>query len=171
MFPSDRLLGDSQRYLREVIRQKAKHRHKMERLSFTAKIRILDEMMARPPLVLVTPITEEHAELNQAVYNELIHIARQGAVTTYAGITALADLDLSPAGRTRIAQLLRTISTYEYQQGRPLLSALVVFKDSGLPGAGFFTLAHGLSFFSTGNRPEFWNQEVSKVHAQWKPNT
>jgi hypothetical protein len=66
----------------------------------------------------------------------------------------------------RLFYLLGQISTEEDAAGRGMLSALVVKKDRGLPGTGFFELAHDLGH-DTKDILTFWINEVNKVFAAW----
>ncbi|MFN3344234.1 MAG: hypothetical protein ACK412_01100 [Chloroherpetonaceae bacterium] len=69
----------------------------------------------------------------------------------------------SEADRQRIGAILDEISTNEHNEGRPLLSAVVVKQASGEPGEGFYKLAESLKGY-----PSFWKDELKKVHDYWK---
>ncbi|RPE38998.1 hypothetical protein EDD90_1948 [Streptomyces sp. Ag109_O5-1] len=58
------------------------------------------------------------------------------------------------------------ISAYEHQHGRPLLSALVIRKATGRPGAGFADLASQLGF-EAAEEPEFWEHQVEQSVRFW----
>jgi hypothetical protein len=58
------------------------------------------------------------------------------------------------------------ISVYEHQHGRPLLSALVVRKATGRPGAGFAELASQLGF-EAAEEPDFWEHQVALTVRFW----
>jgi hypothetical protein len=69
-----------------------------------------------------------------------------------------------------MGQLLGLISEHEHAAGRPLLSALVVTRDTGLPGDGFFVMAHNLGFQfpdTDAGRRLFWQEQVEAVVAYW----
>jgi hypothetical protein len=57
------------------------------------------------------------------------------------------------AHREEMRQILWKISTYEHQQGRPMLTAVVVLKQQNIPGHGFFELARNLGRLSPGSPP------------------
>jgi hypothetical protein len=105
----------------------------------------------------------------QAIYAELQRVARAGRTTTYRDLAALAGLDLNrPADRDALAGTLRAISTAEHQQGRPLLSAVVVLGGRRLPGAGFFALARELRRHAGDDDAAFHRQELAQVYAAWQ---
>lgn len=109
--------------------------------------------------------------MHQALYEELVRVARNADLTTYADIAPMAGLDMgNPAHRNEMARLLGEISTYEHQQGRPLLSAVVVHRAGRTPGQGFFKLARELGLpCGQGDIAEltFFSSELRRVHAEW----
>jgi len=93
----------------------------------------------------IFPLMEGRMAIHQQIYERLIEVARCGELITYSEIAPLADLNLESAGdRKKISDILGEISTYEHKNNRPMLSAIVVLKDVGYPGEGFFTLARDL---------------------------
>lgn len=111
------------------------------------------------------------SDLNAPIYEELKRIASRQETTTYSAIAPLARLDMeNPAHRNEMRQLLGKISTYEHQQGRPLRTAIVVYKQENHPGPGFYDLARHLGLLRSGqDEVAFFCKEVARVHAQWKP--
>jgi hypothetical protein len=62
---------------------------------------------------------------------------------------------------------LGEISTAEHNQGRGMLSVVVVYKHGEqMPGPGFFELARGLGH-RVRDETEFWIEELQKVYAVW----
>ncbi len=107
--------------------------------------------------------------MHQAIYDELKRVAKTQGTTTYGAIAPLAGLDMSnPADRNEIARILGEISTHEDNQGRPMLSAVVVLQEINMPGRGFFTLARDLGLYSGHDDLAFFSREVAQVHAAWK---
>jgi hypothetical protein len=108
--------------------------------------------------------------LHKPLYEKLKQIAKQQGTATYGAIAPIAGLDMEkPGGRDKIRQILGMISTYEHQQGRPMLTAIVVHKQDNIPGRGFFELAQHLGLLSSGaDELTFFCGEVSPVHATWK---
>jgi len=107
--------------------------------------------------------------MHQAIYETLQDVARAQGTTTYGAIAPLAQIDLgNPADRNHLADLLGEISRHEHEQGRPMLSAVVIAGDNNMPGQGFFTLARELGLHSGGDDLAFFCEELARVHATWK---
>lgn len=73
---------------------------------------------------------------------------------------------------TAMANLLGDISESEFNKGDPLLSVVVVNKETKTPGDGFFKLAKDLGLFngSLKNKAEkdaFFIAELKRVHEFW----
>lgn len=113
------------------------------------------------------PVTE--AMLHKPIYDELKRLARRQQMTNYSAIAPLAGLDMeNPDHRDVMRELLGKISTYEHQQGRPMLTAIVVHKQDNIPGHGFFELARHLGLLSAGeDQLAFFCREVARVHNYW----
>ena len=80
----------------------------------------------------------------------------------------MAGLDMSqPNDRYEIGALLDDINRIEHAEDRPLLSAVVVHKDTLIPGQGFFTLARDLGLFTGGDSDRFYIGELRRVHGYW----
>lgn len=106
--------------------------------------------------------------MHQAIYDRLAQVARAQGMITYSQVAPLAGLDMgNPAHRNELGRILGEISTYEHEQGRPMLSAVVIQQESGMPGQGFFTLAQELGIYGGGDDRGFFSRELSRVHAQW----
>lgn len=106
----------------------------------------------------------------------LIEIAKKNEYTVYSDLCDVIKkrcgtiLDMSiPEHRGRIGKMLGHISRYENEEGRPMLSALVITESTGKPGAGFFGLAEDLGLYSDSmDEKEFSDAEGDKVVAFWK---
>lgn len=106
--------------------------------------------------------------MNTVIYEECIKIARKGTITYYSDIAGLVGLNMDlPPDRNRIGELLDEINRYEFANNRPLISAVVVQKDSMRPGQGFFKLARSLGLFTGNNKESYYIQELKKVHSYW----
>lgn len=70
-----------------------------------------------------------------ALRRRLVEVAARGTTITYDELRGELDLsgDLVP--------ILRSLSVAEDEAGRGLLTAVVVRRDTGIPGAGWFRLA------------------------------
>ena len=66
--------------------------------------------------------------------------------------------------------MLKEICDYEHKHNRPMLSAIVVLKEDGIPDKGFFELARGLGKLTSVSKleeKEFWKQELLEVYKTW----
>ena len=107
--------------------------------------------------------------MHQAIYRELKQLAKSEKITCYSSIAPLAGLDMTnPAHRREIGEILGEISQHEHDAGRPLLSAVVISRDTNMPGEGFFKLARDLSLFMAEDELSFFTKELEKVYAQWR---
>jgi hypothetical protein len=61
--------------------------------------------------------------------------------------------------------MLINIGSAERAAGRPILPALVIAKQTGRPGSGYFTLAPGEA--EVGDLIQEWEQEVQRVYDYW----
>ena len=108
---------------------------------------------------------EDKAEI---IRQHLIELARRRGITNYTEAGRWVGLDMSwEVARIQIAQLLDIINEDEVIQGRPMLSALVIYKDEGRPGSGFFKCARGLGKLVGNDEDGFWANEVKAVHKWW----
>jgi len=107
--------------------------------------------------------------VSQVIYERLRQVAKNHQTTTYGEIAPLGGLDMSlQRDRTEIGRILGEISKNEHEQGRPLLSAIVLRKGGESPGKGFFTLAQELGLMKPQqDKQAFWCQEVEKVFQTW----
>ncbi|MCK4324459.1 MAG: hypothetical protein KAW89_08020 [Armatimonadetes bacterium] len=98
------------------------------------------------------------------VYKKVKEIARAQDTINYSKLASLIGLDMSePPERTRIGEILGEISRYEHEEGRPMLSAVVVHAADGFPGKGFFNLARELGVY-VGPDDVFFCRELEKVY-------
>lgn len=106
--------------------------------------------------------------MHEQIYEKLKEVARRGTVTYYSDIAPMAGLDMDlPNDRYEIGVILDDINQHEQGLGRPMLSAVVVHKESLKPGQGFFTLARSLGLFTGNDEDKFYIQELRKVHDYW----
>ena len=107
----------------------------------------------------------------EALRQELRKAARAGRLVCYGEIASLLGMDVrSPQRRGKLARLLKEVCALEVGEGRPMLGSLVVRKDTGMPGAGFFRGAADLGVFSGesgDDKRSFWTAEVRRVHEYW----
>jgi len=105
------------------------------------------------------------------VYAELIQAARFQGVVTYKRIGHLLEID-TPGHHlaAEVGHVLGEVSEDEHDAGRPLLSAVAVRVDEGVPGRGFFGLARDLGMLDAdGDAPRdgFWEKERARVYDTW----
>lgn len=106
--------------------------------------------------------------MHEQICEKLKEVARAGTVTYYSDIAPMAGLDMNlPNDRYEIGAILDDINRHERELSRPMLSAVVVHKDTLMPGQGFFTLGRALSLFVGNDRDKFYIQELRNVHDYW----
>ncbi len=79
--------------------------------------------------------------------------------------------EMGGPGRGYIGKVLEEVCHREHEEGRPLLSALVVHKTNGLPGNGFWklrVLPPSLKKASMEEKKNHWQQECRKVWEYWE---
>lgn len=96
--------------------------------------------------------------------------AKRESTITYVDLTRrIQAIAFSPTDYA-FHSLLSEVSKDEDSAGRGLLSALVVRKEDGLPGQGFFDLARELGRDFT-DETRFWTDELRVVFSKWQaPN-
>ena len=99
------------------------------------------------------------------VDEELKKIAKAGKTAYYSDIAPLAGL---AADSKEFRIILTRISRDEHKAGRPLLSVVVVGKNEGIPRLGFFKLAKELGLMQGEDQKAFFEEELKKVHEQWR---
>lgn len=107
----------------------------------------------------------------ETIRDFLVDVARRQKVTCYTEVGNLVGLSMSDDGdRYRLAEILGIISSNEHDEGRPLLSAVVVGAEDGrpasIPGRGFYTLAKGLGF-DVSDEMMMFVHELRRVHDYW----
>lgn len=111
--------------------------------------------------------------MNETLYNELVRLARSRDLVAYSDVAPLVGLNMANEDdRHEIARLLGEIATHEQNEGRPMLTALVVHRgNDNNPGEGFFSIAHDFGLYDGGRdqmaRLIFWSNQVTAVHNHW----
>ena len=99
--------------------------------------------------------------MDEQMRQELIEIARGGVTIAYSV--------LRPNNPRGLGRPLDEISIYEYQNGRPLLSAVVVHVSGDcMPGTGFFDTARKLGRYKGNNQRSYWRKELELVWDYWR---
>lgn len=104
------------------------------------------------------------------VFSELLRAARCRGTLTYQDIAHLIGLPLSGSYMgSEIGHLVGEISEDEHNNGRPMLSAIVV-SVRGKPGSGFFELAKLLGVLddeSEQGQERFWVKTRESLYQEW----
>lgn len=105
----------------------------------------------------------------QTIYDKLKEIAQKKRLITYKELAAAVGLDWNKDyGKCRqIFRVLRDICAAEVRQGHPMLGAVVVRQDSGMPGKGFFARARQLGRHKDSTDRSFWLAERDAVWNFW----
>jgi hypothetical protein len=106
-------------------------------------------------------------------YSALISAARFRGTVTYEGLAkALGFPTWGRVMARKVAGLIGEVTEDENAFDRPMLGALVVRIDTGLPGNGFFKLAESLGKLKKNSgksaRRHFWEEEKRSVYDCWK---
>jgi len=105
------------------------------------------------------------------VYCEMVQAARYGGITTYQAIAQIMNLPLTGSHMGReVGHVVGAISEDELNNGRPMLSAIVV-SVSGRPGPGFFALARDLGKLKEDSKEaeeRFWEMERAAIYKTWR---
>lgn len=98
----------------------------------------------------------------------LISVAQRGGMTTYKETARNAPAcDASEPPFTQLFPNLFEVSRSEHEQGRPLLTAIVVRKWDGEVGNGFYGMARDVGKHTGAGNRAFWLAEVERVHGHW----
>jgi hypothetical protein len=100
----------------------------------------------------------------------LAECARAGNTIAYSDfIKHIRAITFTDAHDSRLPHFLEEISVEEDQEGKGLLTALVVHKNGDYkPGPGFFELAKKLGR-NTKDIDKCWIEELKTIYAVWKP--
>ena len=79
----------------------------------------------------------------------------------------LSTIQLSAPRFTNLPRLLEAVSRLEHENGRPMLSVLVVRQQDERPGEGFYGLARDLDW-CVDDEEQFFANEHRRVTEYWK---
>ena len=114
-------------------------------------------------------------DTSKRVLDSLALDIRQKLIESASNEKKLYYNDIAILGDDRhmngLSDILSKISRYEHKNGRPLLSAIVVQKESNLPGIGFFLLCDSLRTIQSLEEMQsdcfaFWSEEENKQKYQ-----
>lgn len=109
--------------------------------------------------------------MNQEIRKYLIDKCRMGKTIYYEDVAKKLKLDLSlNKDRNLLSDTLRDISTYEYENGRPLLSSIAIYKKENDHGGGFYKLCEDLGIGDSKKlkKEYFGFNELEKAKVFWK---
>jgi hypothetical protein len=111
----------------------------------------------------------------RTIQNTLIGRASDSDLTPCTALITYGELDrqlgrLPDTIRHRqLAFDLAAIAHVEHRSGRPLLPALVVRRDTQMPGLGFARMALDLGYLcAQGDEVAFWADELGRVLRYWR---
>jgi hypothetical protein len=110
--------------------------------------------------------------MDEEMRRYLIDEARQRHCLNYLPLSRLFNYPLTtPNDRAMIGHELGEISLWEHRHNRPFISAIVVNREAGMPGSGFFNLPELVGNPPIGKteaiREEFWVGEVNRCFEYW----
>jgi hypothetical protein len=86
----------------------------------------------------------------------------------YSELAPIVGIDTeNPHFGALIGRILDDVNRIEFDQGRPLLSAIAISKDGNMPGHGFFECARELRRYAGKDNLGFWVEELRRVHDYW----
>lgn len=112
--------------------------------------------------------------MRDIITKELKRVAKAQLLIPYSEVANLVGLSMEDENdRDTLAKRLDEISRGEVQQGRHMLSAIVIHKTmDNIPGEGFFFLAKEIDLYNGSknslDRMIFWSNQVTKVHNHWQ---
>ena len=113
--------------------------------------------------------------MNEAIRQRLIEAASKKRFVFYSQVAEWLGVDMDVQRLDHCLELFRTldeISTHEAEQGRPLLSAVVVRKEDSMPGRGFFKMAANNGRMRPGEDDDaFFIAELNRVWDYWSTAT
>ncbi len=112
---------------------------------------------------------EQQWEVGKSEMFEIVKgVAKLKGTITYGDLAQkLTTIKLQPHDYA-MHVMLGEISGEEDKNGRGMLSAVVVNKETGKPGKGFFQYASELRR-DVRDEETFWIQEISQVYDSWDP--
>ncbi len=109
---------------------------------------------------------------DQIIHHAIARAARRQELLTYNDLAPLVGLDLrKPEHWTQLGGILGRISRREHEHGRPLLTAIVVARLTGMPTGRFFTTAREFGVYAGTTDDDdrhFFSAEVDRVYAAWR---
>jgi len=106
--------------------------------------------------------------MNKKIYNKLIGVAKKGTVIYEGDLASVAGMNMSlPHERHELDRQLDEINTYEHEQGHPILSAVVIQRDSHMPNRHFFEFCRDAGVLKGEDEDGFYSREQRNVYIFW----
>jgi hypothetical protein len=106
--------------------------------------------------------------MNKKIYNKLIEVAKKGTVIYETDIARVAGYNLDlPHERREMGRDLDEINSNELGQGRPVLSSVIVQRETLMPGRRFFDYCRDAGLLKTEDEDEFYIREQRKAYVFW----
>jgi hypothetical protein len=98
----------------------------------------------------------------------LHEVAREKATITYNELTRTLqdDFRVAIASPNALYRVLAEVSEREHDNGRGMISAVVVGQMTGRPPAPFFEMARRAPFNRTGDNHEIWLTEIQRIYKE-----
>lgn len=101
----------------------------------------------------------------------MVETARRGQLITYSELCATLKTAYLHFRSPALVKLLVEIGMEEVKAGRPVLPAVVVSKQSGMPGAGYFKIGGEPSDIEGSADPKaVWEADLQRVYEYWSKN-
>jgi hypothetical protein len=100
----------------------------------------------------------------------MIEVAKSGQTITYSELCALLKTAYLHYHSPLLTQLLIEIGSAEARAGRPVLPAVVVGKQSGMPGAGYFKVDSAGEDSEITDPKARWEADLQRVFEYWSKN-
>jgi hypothetical protein len=105
-------------------------------------------------------------EVKAEIHALLIQVARNRELITYSEITAELQTATLHYHSHIFARLLNEACYDEDDAERPLLGAVVVTKQTGMPSGGFFRIAAERGY-DVSDPEAFWRSELARLYDEW----
>lgn len=105
------------------------------------------------------------------IHDLLVPVAHRRETIPYGDVVARLSAVTREPDSSAFHHMLGDVSSRTFDEGAPLLSAVVVHKGDGRPGGGFAKLARRLGFDVAEDplaEEIFWAQQLEAVHEWWR---
>jgi len=96
----------------------------------------------------------------------LIHLAKQRKTVSYSALCGMITVAHIHHRAPYFHKLLDDLSTQDALDGMPSLAALVVRKDSGIPGQGYFSISASEGA-DISDQEAYWRSQFEAVCDYW----